>query len=775
MLQRNSDYDHQLPDNPIGSTVGGWQQPTVDLRELVRILRRRWRVLAAVPAVLLALALAYVTVATTRYTATSTVLVDPRRANVVDNSNQQVLTNFGTDDATIESQALLIQSVAILRRVVEKLKLTADPEFIPHASLLDPILYPIRLLLAGSAPSSGASAEDAAMARSIEILQKRMKVLRQGTTFLVDINISSEEPQKAAKIANAIADSYFEEQVRAKYDATKIAASWLNSQIEGLKSRVVASEQAVEKFRADNNLSVAQGVTVNDQQITDLNNKLISARVQTAEAGAKYDQVKQLAKSGGDPGSITAAISSDMITKLRTQYADIAKNEADLTSKYGPRHPLVTNVRAQLQDTQRLINEEIKRIVGSTQHDYDVAKSREASLKQSLDQLQGVSTTSGEAQVRLHELQREAEANRTLYESYLARYKETSSQESLEMPDSRVVTRAGIPIRPSSPKTMLILGLALMLGLGGGCVIAFLMDYLDRRIKTLEQAESISGVPALAAVPLIGARELAARAKRGHRELDHYDPRSTKLLPPALQPPLMRYALEEPGTFFAEAIRSVRLALQRTLRMQPVKVVLVTSALDGEGKTTLAANLALSLATLGIKTLLIDGDLRNPALTRALCPHADAGLLEVATGQVSVERALLLDRSTGLSILPSPAIRNVDIITELMFSEQIVDTLDHLRQRYELIIIDSPPLVPLVDGRALAEISDRIVLALSWDQTPEEVVSHTIDLLGPVYDRILGTVLTRVDLNRLRFYDYYRSSAYLKPYGSAALNPGAAE
>lgn len=196
--------------------------------------------------------------------------------------------------------------------------------------------------------------------------------------------------------------------------------------------------------------------------------------------------------------------------------------------------------------------------------------------------------------MRLHELQREAEANRTLYESYLARYKETSAQESLEMPDSRVVTRASIPIRPSSPKTMLILGLAVMLGLGGGCVFAFLADYLDRRVKTLEQAEEISGVPALAAVPLIGTRELAVRAKRGRDELSRYNPRTMRLLPPSLQPPLMRYAIDEPGTFFAEAIRAVRLALQRTMRIQPLKVVLVTSALDNEGKTTLAANLALS-------------------------------------------------------------------------------------------------------------------------------------------------------------------------------------
>lgn len=246
------------------------------------------------------------------------------------------------------------------------------------------------------------------------------------------------------------------------------------------------------------------------------------------------------------------------------------------------------------------------------------------------------------------------------------------------------------------------------------------------------------------------------------------------MLPPALQSPLARYAIDEPGTFFAEAIRTVRLSIQRTQRFEPIKTILVTSALDGEGKTTLAANLAVSLASLGIKTLLIDGDLRNPELTRSLCPNADVGLLQAATGQIPLEQVLLLDRSTGLSILPSPAMKDHDTVTELMFSQQMSDLLDRLRHHFELIIIDSPPLVPLVDGRALAELSDRIILALAWDQTPEDVVAHTVDLLAPVYDRLLGTVLTRVDLRRLRFYDYYRSSAYLKPYGVTGSDSGAA-
>src|SRR5882757_6120597 len=771
MLQRSSDQPYPVLDEATGGAVERSTLPTVDLREMARILRRRWKLVAAPAIGLMVMALIYLLAATTLYTATSTVLVDPRRSTAIE-SNQAAMqmSNFGTDDATIESETLLIQSVAILQRVVEKLKLTEDPEFIPTPGLLDPIKH----LFSSGSPDAGASPEDAARARSVDILQRRMKVTRQGTTFLVDINVSSESPRKAAVIANAVAESYFEEQVRAKNEATRIASSWLNGQIDALKSRVVAAEKAVEDFRSANNLTVSQGVTVNDQQITDLNNQLIAARVQTAEMRAKFEQAQQLSKSGGDAGGFNAAISSDIVSKLRAQYAEIAKNEADLSSKYGPRHPQVANVHAQLWDTQRLINEEIQRILQSAGHDYDVARSREKSLQQSFEQLQGVSSSSGQAQVRLRELQREAEANRTLYESYLARYKETTAQESLEMPDSHVVTKAGVPIGPSWPKTWFVLGLALTLGLGVGCVLAFLADYLDQKVKTLEQAEQISGMPALAAVPLISAGELAGLAKRGRNELRRYDPKTTKLLPPPLQPPLMRYAIDAPGTFFAEAIRAIRLALQRTMRTQPIKVVLVTSALDSEGKTTLAANLAQSIATLGIRTLLIDGDLRNPQVTRSLCPRADTGLLEVALDRVAPERAILVDRSTGLSILPSTAIKQVEFITELMFSDRIVDVLDHLRDYYELIVIDSPPLVPLVDGRALAELADRIILALAWDQTPGEVFSHAIGLLSPVSDRIMGTVLTQVDLNRLQFYDYYRSSAYLKPYATASLNPGAA-
>src|SRR5229473_352108 len=214
MLQRNFDQPDQALEEPTGSAVERWPQPTVDLRGMARILRRRWKAAAAAPFSLTVLALIYVLTATTLYTATSTVLVDPRRSTAIE-SNQAAMqmSNFGTDDATIESETLLIQSIAILQRVVEKLKLTEDPEFIPTPGLLDPVK---RLFSSSSSPAAGASPEDAAKAGSVDILQKRMKVTRQGTTFLVDINVNSEAPRKAAVIANAVAESYFEEQVRAK-------------------------------------------------------------------------------------------------------------------------------------------------------------------------------------------------------------------------------------------------------------------------------------------------------------------------------------------------------------------------------------------------------------------------------------------------------------------------------------------------------------------------------------------------------------------------------
>jgi succinoglycan biosynthesis transport protein ExoP len=236
------------------------------------------------------------------------------------------------------------------------------------------------------------------------------------------------------------------------------------------------------------------------------------------------------------------------------------------------------------------------------------------------------------------------------------------------------------------------------------------------------------------------------------------------MLPAKMQPPLMRYVLEEPTSLFAEAVRAVRLAIQRASRTAPVKSVMVSSSVEGEGKTTLATNLGLTLAMTGARTILIEGDFRNPEMSRSLCPSATVGAIEVATGKARFKEALFIDRATGLAFLPAPPRQQFVGISEFVLSDAMTNMLEQLKEHFDYVIIDSPPLVPLVDARALAEIADRVILTIRWDGTPRDVVIQALDSLGPAYDRVLGTVLTRVDMQRLRFYDYYRSSSYIAPY-----------
>jgi uncharacterized protein involved in exopolysaccharide biosynthesis len=480
MLQRVTEY-HQAPvshEHAAAAETERWEGIT--LSEILRILRRRLAIIVATTVALAVLAGLVVMLVRPLYTATSTILIDPRRPNTVNlnlEKSQTSIQSPQTDDAAIESQVLLAQSISVLRRVVDTLKLTEDPDFTPKPGLMASVN---RMLSSQNRPV--VDPQEAKAMGAVAVLQGRLKVVRQRNTFLVDINVSAHEPRRAAEIANAIANAYFEELIRSKSDATKTAANWLNQQLTDLKSRLQASDRAVEDYRGQHNLTLTKGETVNGQQVSDLNSKLIQARAEAAEARAKYDQVAQIAQSKSDPGSVTEALSSDTIARLRGQFAQLKINEADLSSRYGAQHPQVTAVRAQLRDTQKLISNEVQRILQSRRHGYEVAAAREASLEDSLGALQDVSSASGQAEVRLRELQREADANRTLYEAFLGHYKEATARESFELPEARIVSSANVPMQPSFPRALLFLGQAVPLGVAFGSLLAIGIDRFDRRV-----------------------------------------------------------------------------------------------------------------------------------------------------------------------------------------------------------------------------------------------------------------------------------------------------
>lgn len=761
MLQRISDGPAIATLTPQYGSDAGPYTAGISIAGIFNILRRRMSIVAITAFVVVLLTIVFIFAVRPSYTATATVLIDPHRSDVINlNDTSAALRNSSTDEAAVQSQVLLMQSVEVMRRVVKTLNLTQDPDFSPQPGLLDPL----KKLFSSSRKTGGQSEEDIAVLNSVAILEKRLKVNRQQNSYLVDINVSSHQPEKAAAVASAVVNAYLAELVKAKADAVKTAAVWMDGQLAQIKLRVHNADKAVEDYRTQHKLVMTQGVTVNDQQIADLNTQLIQARAEAAQARAKYEQVAQIAKSGVDPGSLPEALSSDTIARLRGQYADLAKNVADLASHFGPRHPLLIAAKAQLSDTQRQINAEVHRILQSRRQTYDVAEAREASLEKSLNGLQNVSTESAQAQVQLRELQREADANRTLYESFLGNYKQAAARESLKLPEARLVSEPDVPVQPSFPRPILFLGFALPLGFALGGILAIGIDHFDRRVKSLSQLAVVTGLPALASMPVIGLRELSRIAKRGRGALAQHNPLSVGMLPIPLQPPLMHYIAEEPNSVFAEAVRAVRLSVQRAARTRPMQSVMVTSAIDGEGKTTLAANLALSYAMLGAQTLLVEGDLRNPEMTRSLCPRAKFGILDVALGRVSLRQAIMADPTIPLSILPAPMSDHMPVSSEFVFSEAIGVILNELRHHYDMIIIDAPPLIPLVDSAALGEYADGIVMTVGWDRTLEDVVTRALGQLSSLHDRLLGTVLTRVDLKRMSRYDVYYSSAYIESY-----------
>jgi capsular exopolysaccharide synthesis family protein len=631
MLQRTYE-EHKQSLDPDLLTLS----PVFTLRESVRILlRRRWIVIGFVVTIL-SLAAAFIAIATPRYTATSTLLIDPRRSQATQASDQA--PNYSSYSPVVDSEVLVIQSKTVLQPVVEKLKLDQDPEFGPHSTWYG---FFIGLLNFGQKlkskdledQSPGQSPEDLAKIKTIETLQRRLDVQRQSTSFVITVSATSEIPQKAAKIANAVADAYLNELVRNSNNNSKVAASWFNQQLDDLKER---------------------------------------------------ERVLQ-----------------DRLVHL------------------GP-------------------------------------------------------SNDSNATVRLRELVRELGANRAIFDSLLARYKQTTAKGDLQLPESRILATADIPTGPSFPKSLLIFALALPIGLALGVGVAFAVDFLDNRVKTPQHAEAITSVPTLAMIPTVSARELARQAYGRRKELkkiNGHDPKTSELLIPVLQPPLMRYVLQEPTSLFAEGVRAVRLAVQRGANSKSTKLILVSSSISGEGKTTLAVNLALSLASVGMRTILLDGDLRNPEMTRSLCPQAEYGLIETATGRAPIERAVLIDKPTGLFVLPSLP-RNANFVNEFAFSSPMVHLLENLRKHFDFVIIDAPPIMPLVEARALAETADGIVLAIRCDATAHDVVAQSLGALSPVRDRLLGTVLTRVDLRRLRYYGHGGSASLTGSYSYLGQHGG---
>ena len=717
---------------------------TIDVLDVFRVFRRRkWLIITIVLIGTLAATL-YALQRVPLYTARATVLVEPQRSQVID--LPAVLGGLSPDQATMATQIRLFYSRGFQARVMEDLRLFDDPEF--NAALRTPTPSPLKdalrapiervmasipeeWLIAGGlageeAPVLESDAPRLARDGAIDSFASRLEVAVDGGSYVLTISFTSPNSAKAAQIVNRAAEIYVDDQLKSKLFATDRASIWLDERLDTLKEEVRQAEEAVERYRAQSNLVGTQGVLLNDQELSELNLELITVRANLAERQARLQQVRGMRGRGAALDSLAEVMNAPAIMSLRQQEIELLRQEAEFGNLYGARHPRMQQLASEKANLQAKMNAEIGRVAAALENEVALMAARVRTIE---SQLGGMKTRTGEyreSEVRLRELERQAQVNRQLYESFLARSKEVGEQHEIVEPDARLISMASPPSWPSTPGTKLFTVAGFAISFVFGALLALLLDRLDKGLRSAREVESALGLPALALVPKL------ERLKRGQKPY--------------------QYLMEKPLSAYTESVRAIYMSLKLASVDHPPKVVLVTSSLPEEGKTTVAVSLATFAARSHKRVLLIDLDLRHPSVHRELGWSVSSGLVEYMMNDRTLEEVIHHDLETGLHFLPIKA--QTSNPTDLLESLRLRELIEACRDNYDYIVLDSAPLVSVTDSRLAALLADKTVFVIKWGDTVQSAAQDGLQTIRDLGIDIAGAVLTQIDLKKHALYRY---------------------
>ncbi len=732
------------------------------LQDAVRIVRRQLPMVSVIIVCSLALAILYLVNTPPRFTASGAMVIDTHKVQVLD--KESVLGDAQIDAATVQTQVAMLQSDNIALAVIRKLHLIDDPEFVPPPSAKSRGLFSFLF------PEGPAKVPTELQREQIALqhFHSALNISREGLTYVIDISFTSLDPQKSALIANTVVEAFVDDQLDAKYQAAKRAGVWLLDRINELRTQTAAAQQAVVDFKKQNNL-IDTGPTptlggvggekrlMNDQQLSEVNSQLIIASAATAEAKARLDRIGEVMAQDVPDGSVTDALSNPVIIKLRQDYLELAQREAIFSQRYGANHLATVNLRTQMQEVRHSIADQMRKIAETYKSDYEIARTRQQSLKDSLANAVTQQQTSGQAQVQLRELSSNAETAQALYDHFLQRYMETvQQQDAIPISETRMISPAFPPQIKSSPKTTLTLLLALAGGGLASFAIAFLREASDGVFRTSDQIENTLRVNCLAMAPALKSPAQKDGDGAGDGSGDGKEAKPLAFLRNVVDAPFSRYA---------EAVRSVKIAADLNGALKSHKVIGLTSTLPNEGKSTLAANLGHLIADAGGRVLLLDGDLRSPSLSRWLAPEAP-GLIDVVIGNISIDASIITVPGSRLDFLPAGATSKLPHTNEILASAAMKNLVDGLRAKYDYIIVDLSPVAPIVDVRTTGHVIDTYVYAIEWGKTRIDVVERGLSEALGVYDRLLGVVLSKVDMVAQSRYERYHGNHYYKKYYS---------
>ena len=693
-----------------------------------------------------------------KYRATAKVMFDLQKANVVD--LQQVLVDQEFSNDTLQNQIEILRSTNLIERVVDELRLYELPEFNPALRVeketpidriqnilsvppeIKELMMNWGITSPPPPPLETVEAERRERLTVIENVQEGLTLRPVRGSRVIEISFTSSDRSNSARIVNVIADQYIVDQLEAKLQTTRSATDWLTERVAELQQRVEEAENAVEALRARLSLEAGQSLEITNQQLQALNGSLAVTRNGVSSLDAQYQRLVAATEEGVDLGAIPEFRDSKLIQSYRQTEGELVSQEINLKTTVPEGHPALVRLQRQIEEVRKNIDDEAARIISAVKIELDSLLAQEEALVKEVRDLETKALQQSKDEVELRQLEREAQASRTLYENFLSRQQETSAQEDLQEADSRVLSPAEPPVSAENQQRQVIVGASTILGFLSGIAIVFLLDRLNNTFRSPNQIEEMTGVNVLATVP--------AGGNRMHRH------------------DVVQILREKPNGSMAESIRNLRTSILFSNLDKPPKVVMFTSSVPREGKSTTSTMMAMTSRQMGKSAIIVDCDLRMPALAKLLrVDDEQPGLLSVMEGTAMVRDALFKDEATGLHFLmtkPNERGAQVNNAADILSSKKFHELVKNLSQQYDLVILDTPPTLVVTDARIVSRIADAVVYAVRWDATPRGAVIEGLKELKSVDAPIAGIVVTMVNESRATKYTYEGYSYYKGQY-----------
>ncbi|MCB2227310.1 MAG: polysaccharide biosynthesis tyrosine autokinase [Desulfarculaceae bacterium] len=711
--------------------IGSGQEKSIHLRDYIDVIKRRRLPILAVFLVVVGLVATYTFLATKQYTATTQLLIEQGAQRSF--SLQDALAVDASAMDFYQTQYRLIESRAIAEKVVKQLQLYKLHEF--------------GAPLPGETPEKKLTPEQK-IRQAAEIFLTKVKVTPIRQSRLVNISFTSGEPVLAAKVANAIAKAYIDYVLDRKLRISQMAVNFLGRRIDEQRRKLQASQLSLQKYMEDNklvNVISDDYNTITSQKLAELNQKLIEAETSRKEAEARYRLALKARSDTRKLDSIREFLDSPVIQKVRERDLEISKREAELSQKYGSRHPKMLALQAEKKAIEQQRNGEINQIINSLDNQYRIALTKENAIRQALEHQKEDAMITRKKAIGFNVIKREVDTNQQLFNMLLAKVKEARITEEIDVGSVMVVDSAEVPHGPSKPRVRLNLALAVLGGLILSLFWGFLLEYMDNTIKLPSQIEDQLGLPLLGSVPF----DTTLHSPRGKGNTD--------------QAPVVLAALSRPNASTIEPLRIVRTAISLSKAGSPPRSIVVSSSLEREGKSVTAACLAVAFAEANKRTIIIDADLRKPRQHRLWNKNNNLGLSTVLSGQSSIQNCVHAD------VIP-----NVDVITsgpippspsELFQSELMGRVMEVLGKAYDQIIIDSPPILPLADPLILGSLADGLILVAAAAKIPVHVLEQSVNKLNKAGIDLLGVILNQVEKGRSDYYYGGYKHRYYYQYG----------